>query len=694
MCFFLRASRLAFGLLGVLLVPVLPRLALACSVPAAPCSRFEVADLWCAGVDVRSYVVFIHSLLESIAHVKFELPSPDQSNEPVVAKVELKKDEAINHDRFVHDVDKGTVTGTVFRELEIPDAPEEEEDDLLAEESTQCAEELDNVDDESFVGRVNSLERMQEHGRFEIVDDEESTDEEEDYTKLLAAAEAAAARPPTGDVLAASGGSSSSSAAVSRPRTGTPRLLFAGSGRSRPGTGSSSSSRRRQQQQEQEQEQVVPQERLPEASKDGDDDGSDAVKKKKKKAKKSGNKNNKRKKKKINGGKGDNNGAAAFVKKDLAFTHADQAEAEAEAKVAAAAAAAAEADRARKRQEEIDLRARQAHAAADAAAAERRRRAKELAEEEALEAARRRAEEEAADAAARLAAQRDLLERPISPLPDPDRDATLNAISATANAVEGHDEAVRKDMAAAVARSRPETAASARSRHSSKPGTPASSVAPPVSARSVGEVDGDGGGGGGGGNYKPSTPAGPPPQLVAHGTTTTTTTTTIDDVLNASVRTDGGGVDEDADLYADDDDDAGGHHRRNKTEVMVVDENADWSPSATMDSTYDGNNSTIGSLARPVARGGTRTIDRFNGISRLNSDGTINIWVNDGRDAIVDTADDGGEDDGADAEAVTAADLAVGRSSTSPQVIVPRLPLDTLIPVSYTHLTLPTIYSV
>lgn len=40
-----------------------------------------------------------------------------------VAKVELKDDASINHDRFVHDVDKGTVTGTVFREMDIPDDP-------------------------------------------------------------------------------------------------------------------------------------------------------------------------------------------------------------------------------------------------------------------------------------------------------------------------------------------------------------------------------------------------------------------------------------------------------------------------------------------------------------------------------------------------------------------------------------------
>ena len=130
--------------------------------------RFEIADLWCTGVRVREYVVFIHSLLESIARVKFETPTSgshsnssavrvlvgnvllakrravrfracpirfgnwyDGNMKTQVAKVELKDDAAINHDRFVHDVDKGTVTGTVFREMEIPDDPLDDDVEVL-----------------------------------------------------------------------------------------------------------------------------------------------------------------------------------------------------------------------------------------------------------------------------------------------------------------------------------------------------------------------------------------------------------------------------------------------------------------------------------------------------------------------------------------------------------------------------------
>lgn len=48
-----------------------------------------------------------------------------------MAKVELKKDDQINHDRFKHDVDKGTVTGTVFREMEIQDDPLDDDVEVL-----------------------------------------------------------------------------------------------------------------------------------------------------------------------------------------------------------------------------------------------------------------------------------------------------------------------------------------------------------------------------------------------------------------------------------------------------------------------------------------------------------------------------------------------------------------------------------
>jgi hypothetical protein len=93
----------------------------------------------------------------------------------MVANIKLKSDDDIKHNRFKHNVDKGIVTGYVFKELEILDdnssSDEEEEEEI--EQKEELSLKIFNLNQKS-------QQNLQARGNFEFIDDssEESSDDE------------------------------------------------------------------------------------------------------------------------------------------------------------------------------------------------------------------------------------------------------------------------------------------------------------------------------------------------------------------------------------------------------------------------------------------------------------------------------------------------------------------------------------
>ena len=353
---------------------------------------------------------------------------------------------------------------------------------------------------------------------------------------------------------------------------------------------------------------------------------------------------------------------ASYVTKDLELALQQQNQQRARQ------AAAAE-ERAR-RQAEIELRAQQALAAAKLAEEQR---AEEVREAREAEQAARENELQMEMAQARAA----LEHRPKSPLPDPDKDASLNALSAAAQAADARAEAVAaaaqaveraKDLSStktvkgaetgaaaaaastAAATAEEEPTLTSKGDQESVPGlshstaekqsdhnvvmetSAAQDEEPTIDAFGTGANMDDNVDGGRFRILKASKAAQDARFRHGHESTSQDSNATKTGNINHSVKQETAPA---TDVQAK------SNHERKKTEILAF-------PTA-LDVGVDnegGHPATGCSDVLPMSAGLCGSVlahDSTAGLARLNSDGTINIWVNDGSDGISDDEDNDGD---------------------------------------------------